>query len=106
MYRGFSRKVAHVRDALGGPSAGHHCHWPGCSELVPPAAWGCRPHWYSLPEHLRTRIWAAYRPGQEVAKNPSRQYLAVAKEVQAWIAQHSQPAHRAPPAPEQASLVF
>ena len=63
----------------------HHCHWPGCNKSVPPAMWGCRQHWFKLPLRLRNRIWATYRPGQEVTKMPSREYMVVAQEVQDWI---------------------
>lgn len=63
----------------------HHCHWPGCDKSVPPAMWGCRQHWFKLPLRLRNRIWATYRPGQEVTKTPSRAYMIVAQEVQDWI---------------------
>ncbi len=63
----------------------HHCHWLGCTKQVPPAMWGCKEHWFKLPKRLRDRIWATYRPGQEVTMTPSAEYLAVANEVQAWI---------------------
>ena len=63
----------------------HTCHWPGCEEPVPPAMWGCKAHWFSLPQRLRNRIWKTYRPGQEVTKTPSAEYIAAAKEVQQWI---------------------
>jgi hypothetical protein len=63
----------------------HHCHWPGCTKQVPPAMWGCREHWYALPKDLRDRIWRAYRPGQEIDQRPSREYVQVARDVQAWI---------------------
>jgi hypothetical protein len=84
-------KADHVRRA--GQTRSHHCHWPGCERQVPPARWGCTSHWYALPKHLRDRIWQAYRPGQEDTATPSREYLAAARDVQAWIAQHqaSQP---------------
>ena len=72
----------------GGRTGKHHCHWPGCDVLVPPASWGCRKHWYKLPGNLRTKIWHAYRPGQEDDKRPSDRYIEVAKEVQAWIAEN------------------
>lgn len=62
----------------------HRCHWPGCKEEVPPKLWGCREHWFTLPKRLRDKVWATYRPGQEVDKNPSKEYLAVAAEVQRW----------------------
>lgn len=76
-------KVQHVLSS--GQTRRHHCHWPGCEEQVPPAKWGCRRHWYMLPIGLRNKIWAAYRPGQEATQTPSRRYVEVAKEVQAWI---------------------
>ena len=79
-------KVAHVKAA--GQIRDHHCHWPGCTEQVPPAMWGCRKHWYALPKDLRRKVWAAYRPGQEINGTPTRAYLEVAREVQDWIAQH------------------
>lgn len=63
----------------------HTCHWPGCALAVPPSLWGCRPHWYALPKEIRARIWAAYRPGQEITKTPSRAYIAAAQEAQDWI---------------------
>jgi hypothetical protein len=68
------------------PKMAHHCHWPGCDKDVPPAMWGCKPHWFRLPLRLRNQIWATYRPGQEISKTPSEAYVRVAQEVQAWIA--------------------
>ncbi|HEV8503678.1 MAG TPA: hypothetical protein VGR63_19055 [Casimicrobiaceae bacterium] len=49
--------------------------------------WGCRAHWYQLPQRLRNRIWAAYVPGQEISKTPSPAYIDAAKAVQQWIAE-------------------
>lgn len=82
-------KADHVRRA--GQSRRHHCHWPGCDAQVPPAMWGCRKHWYALPPTLRARVWRAYRPGQEDDGRPSRDYVAVAREVQEWIREHPKP---------------
>lgn len=82
-------KAAYVRRQL--QSRNHTCHWPGCTHQVPPAMWGCRPHWYTLPKHLRTAIWEAYVPGQEIRMDPSPQYLAVARTVQRWIAAQESP---------------
>lgn len=80
-------KAEHVRAALrSGQTGRHHCHWPGCDKAVPPAAWGCKKHWYMLPLALRNKVWAAYRPTQEDTKTPSRRYVEVAREVQEWIA--------------------
>lgn len=84
-------KVSYVRKRLRGASRGHHCHWPGCNRRVPPAAWGCREHWFRLPAPLRAKIWATFRPGQEVSKTPSAAYVEAACEVEAWIAEHHPP---------------
>lgn len=85
---GIAAKVAYVLRQ--GQTRDHRCHWPGCLEMVPPARWGCRPHWYLLPAALRTAIWRTYRPGQEVDGTPSADYLAVALRVQEWIARHTE----------------
>jgi hypothetical protein len=66
----------------------HHCHWPGCAREVPPKMWGCPPHWYVLPKHLRDAIWKAYVPGQEITKNPSGAYLQAAANVHEWALQY------------------
>jgi len=76
-------KADYVRSQ--GQDREHHCHWPGCKEQVPPAMWGCRKHWYMLPQMIRERIWAYYRPGQERDMRPSREYLATAQEAEEWI---------------------
>lgn len=76
-------KYDHVRAAR--QTRAHHCHWPGCSEQVKPAVWGCRRHWYMLPLGLRNKVWAAYRAGQEETMSPSMGYVEVAREVQEWI---------------------
>lgn len=67
----------------------HTCHWPGCGKKVPPAMWGCKPHWFKLPSRIRVRIWQTYKPGQEVSKTPSVEYIAAAKEAQQWIRENA-----------------
>jgi hypothetical protein len=62
----------------------HKCHWPTCTVEVPPKMWGCKKHWFRLPQRIRTAIWAAYRPGQEVDKNPSEAYLDAAMKAHQW----------------------
>lgn len=76
-------KVAYVKGQ--GQTRAHGCHWPGCPKQVPPAMWGCREHWYALPKDLRAQVWRCYRPGQEADGKPSAAYVAVARDVQAWI---------------------
>jgi hypothetical protein len=73
------------------PADGKHtCHWPGCDKEVPPAMWGCKGHWFTLPKPLRDRIWATYRRGQEITKSPSPEYIEAALAVQEWIRQFQQ----------------
>lgn len=91
-------KVAHVKAA--GQTRRHHCHWPGCERQVPPAMWGCRSHWYSLPGDLRRDIWRSYAPGQEATGRPSAAYVAAARAAEDWI--HANHTNRgAPHAPQQ-----
>jgi hypothetical protein len=80
-------KVAYVKSQ--GQTRKHHCHWPGCEKQVPPAMWGCSTHWFKLPAGLRSKVWATYRPGQEVNCTPSAAYLAVADAVQQWIKENA-----------------
>lgn len=82
-------KYKYVRDAK--DTGDHHCHWPGCPELVKPAFWGCKRHWYLLPKPIRDRIWAAYRPGQEIDKNPSSAYIQAFRAAIEWIEKHHPP---------------
>lgn len=63
----------------------HVCHWPGCTVEVDPKMWGCKVHWFKLPEKIRNKIWGAYRPGQEQTKDPSPQYVAAVREAMEWI---------------------
>lgn len=77
------RKASYVKSQK--QTRSHTCHWPGCDRQVPPATWGCKPHWFRLPYGLRTLIWATYEPGQEVTMTPSDDYLDAASEVQEWI---------------------
>lgn len=66
----------------------HTCHWTGCATPVPPKLWGCRKHWFILPKRLRDEVWRTYRPGQEITKDPSREYVEVVMQVQEWIAEY------------------
>lgn len=59
----------------------HKCHWPGCGEEVHPRLWGCKRHWYTLPPEIRRRILLTYKPGQEVNKDPSPEYMEAAKQA-------------------------
>lgn len=39
----------------------HTCPAPGCTVQVPQSQLACRPHWYSIPSEIRSRLWAGYR---------------------------------------------
>ena len=82
-------KAEHVRAAE--QARPHTCHWPGCAKQVPPAMWGCRAHWFRLPQRIRDGIWRAYRPGQENDLNVSEAYIEWARAAQEWIAQEPRP---------------
>jgi len=78
-------KSEYVRKQAKHGSVGHHCHWPGCDKEVPPAMWGCKSHWFKLPKAIRDRIFGAYRPGQEISKEPTGEYLDAVKAAREWI---------------------
>lgn len=88
---------AKVRYVMGqGQTRDHRCHWPDCPEQVPPAKWGCGPHWGRLPAELRAEIWRTFQPGQEINGTPSREYVEVARRVQEWIRLHGEKAKPEP----------
>lgn len=53
----------------------HLCHAEGCTLEVPPRMLMCRRHWFMVPKPLQARVWATYRAGQEIDKNPSGAYM-------------------------------
>jgi len=57
----------------------HTCHAEGCSKACPPKHLMCGRHWAMVPQPQKNEIWRHYRPGQEVDKRPSPEYLAVMK---------------------------
>ena len=65
----------------------HRCHARACKAPVPPKMFMCKQHWYMLPKDTRDAVWANYRPGQEVDKSPSMDYLNVAMGAIAWLAE-------------------
>ena len=53
----------------------HTCHAKGCAVEVPPKLLMCLKHWRMVPPHLQRQVWHWYRPGQEIDKQPSAEYL-------------------------------
>jgi len=37
----------------------------------------CPAHWRKVPKHIQAQVWKHYRPGQEIRKDPTPEYLAV-----------------------------
>lgn len=56
----------------------HTCHARGCNVPVPPKMLMCSAHWRKVPRDLQRSVWAHYRSGQEVDKNPTMSYLDAA----------------------------
>lgn len=57
----------------------HLCHALRCHSPVDPARLMCLRHWRMVPRDLQRAVWAAYVPGQERRKDPSRAYLTAAR---------------------------
>lgn len=60
----------------------HNCPWPGCERRVPRHIWGCRQHWYMLPEDIRRKIGASWRGGTV------GEHMAALEEADSWIETH------------------
>lgn len=59
----------------------HRCHATGCNVEVPPRMFMCLRHWKALSRPRQRAIWATYKAGQEIRKDPSAEYLAAADEA-------------------------
>lgn len=59
----------------------HHCHAHNCPANVPPKLLMCRKHWHMVPRSLQKKVWDTYRPGQEIDKRPTTEYLKAADEA-------------------------
>lgn len=60
------------------PSPKHFCHAVNCTKIVAPKMLMCFQHWRMVPKPLQQAVWAHYRPGQEVDKRPTSDYLDAA----------------------------
>ncbi len=56
----------------------HQCHAVGCTAEVPPKMHMCLKHWRMVPEPVKNLIWKHYRPGQEIDKQPTVEYIMTA----------------------------
>lgn len=53
----------------------HLCHAYACKTPVPEKMFMCRGHWFMLPPLMRNMVWSLYKPGQEIRKDPTPEYL-------------------------------
>jgi hypothetical protein len=65
----------------------HRCLWPGCDRVVGDDLWGCKPHWYALPNTLRAWIGRTYRLGMDTDTHPTVKYCEAHAAALAWIEQ-------------------
>lgn len=68
-------------------TSNHTCHALNCSVPVPPNRLMCLRHWRMVPRTYQAAVWATYRPGQEIDKLPSPEYLHAADAAIAAVAQ-------------------
>ncbi len=53
----------------------HKCHAYKCTKEVPPKMFMCLKHWKLVPAQMQRDIWRHYKPGQEIRKDPTSEYL-------------------------------
>jgi hypothetical protein len=53
-----------TKSSTGWPT--HECPAPGCTIMVPKVQLACRSHWFSIPQEIRSRLWAAWRSHDEI----------------------------------------
>jgi len=64
----------------------HACHAVGCSRQIPPILLFCPAHWKLVPQAIRFRVFAAYKPGQEDRKDPSLLWCIAADDAVRYVA--------------------
>ncbi|HSH71578.1 MAG TPA: hypothetical protein VK974_00850 [Methylophilaceae bacterium] len=57
----------------------HTCHAINCSKTVQPKMLMCLKHWKMVPAETQLKVWKLYRPGQEIDKQATAEYIEVAK---------------------------
>lgn len=74
----------------------HTCHAFGCAIAVHPKYLMCPRHWRMVPSRLQLAVWAQYKPGQEVRKDPSPRYLVAMADAINAVAEKEGRAERMP----------
>jgi hypothetical protein len=68
----------------------HLCHAENCTVEVPPRLLMCGKHWAMVPKPEQREVWRTYREGQEIRKDPSREYLLAARAAIRAVAQREE----------------
>lgn len=68
----------------------HTCHAHGCTVAIPPKYFMCPRHWRMVPAALQAAVWATYRPGQEVDKEPTVAYLEATAAAKEAVKEHEE----------------
>ena len=66
----------------------HHCHNPNCRRPLPAHLVSHKSAWFALPKRLRDGIWANYREGQEIDKQPTEAYIDALDECIKYWREH------------------
>ncbi len=69
----------------------HLCHAIECETPVPPKMFMCLKHWRMVPKNMQDAIWRLYRPGQEIDKNPSWEYLDATVDAMRFVREKEKP---------------
>lgn len=48
----------------------------------------CLPHWRMVPKDMQDAVWANYKRGQEVRKDPTEEYLDITRMARLHVAEH------------------
>ena len=64
------------------PNQVHLCGWPGCRRPVPLGMWGCRAHWFTLPDAIRDDVLRGWRFGRG---RLSPEWIAANDRALEWI---------------------
>lgn len=61
--------------------AKHYCHAIGCKQEVFARLLMCSRHWRMVTATTQDEAWQHYRKGQDIDKEPSREYLLAARKA-------------------------
>ena len=65
----------------------HTCHAIRCTKTTPPRMFMCLSHWRMVPRAMQDAVWANYKRGQEIRKDPTDEYLDVTKKARLYVAE-------------------